>query len=171
VTVDEIAILGVGMHPWGKWGRNFVEYGVHAARDALDDAGVDWNDVQFVSGANTVRNGYPGYVSGSTFAKALGFTGLPARVELRRLRVGGHRALHRPGADPGRGLRRGARRRRRHHPEGLLRARRRRPSRRPRLAAVPARRHATNPVYFALYARRRMDLFGDTPRATSPWSR
>ncbi len=30
----EIAVLGVGMHPWGKWGRNFVEYGVHAARAA-----------------------------------------------------------------------------------------------------------------------------------------
>ena len=28
----EVAILGVGMHPWGKWGRNFVEYGVKAAR-------------------------------------------------------------------------------------------------------------------------------------------
>ena len=31
--------LGVGMHPWGKWGRNFVEYGVVAARAALADAG------------------------------------------------------------------------------------------------------------------------------------
>ena len=29
-----IAILGVGMHPWGKWGRNFVEYGLVAAREA-----------------------------------------------------------------------------------------------------------------------------------------
>ena len=38
----EVAVLGVGMHPWGKWGRNFVEYGVHAARAALKDAGVDW---------------------------------------------------------------------------------------------------------------------------------
>ena len=25
----EVAILGVGMHPWGKWGRNFAEFGVH----------------------------------------------------------------------------------------------------------------------------------------------
>ena len=31
----EVAILGVGMHPYGKWGRSFVEYGVHAARAAL----------------------------------------------------------------------------------------------------------------------------------------
>ena len=24
---NEIAILGAGMHPWGKWGHNFVQYG------------------------------------------------------------------------------------------------------------------------------------------------
>ena len=36
----DIAILGVGMHPWGKWGKNFVEYGVVAAHAALADAGV-----------------------------------------------------------------------------------------------------------------------------------
>ncbi|TDJ07569.1 MAG: lipid-transfer protein, partial [Deltaproteobacteria bacterium] len=58
----EVAILGVGMHPWGKWGRNFVEYGIPACQDALKDAGIEWTDVQFVSGAETVRNGYPGFV-------------------------------------------------------------------------------------------------------------
>ena len=36
---ERVAVLGVGMHPWGKWGRNFVEYGLAAARDALADAG------------------------------------------------------------------------------------------------------------------------------------
>src|SRR3954463_10236229 len=70
-----VAILGAGMHPWGKWGRNFVEYGVVAAHAALADAGVEWNDIQFVSGADTMRNGYPGYVSGATFAQALGWNG------------------------------------------------------------------------------------------------
>src|SRR6516162_10153196 len=66
------------MHEWGKWGRPFVEYGIAAARDALADAGLGWRDVRFVSGADTMRNGYPGYVSGATFAQALGWTG--ARV-------------------------------------------------------------------------------------------
>ena len=37
---NQVAILGVGMHPWGKWGRSFVEYGLSAARAALDDAGI-----------------------------------------------------------------------------------------------------------------------------------
>jgi len=75
---QDVAVLGVGMHPWGKWGRNFVEYGITAAREALADAGVKWSDVQFVSGAETIRNGYPGYVAGSTVAQALGWSG--ARV-------------------------------------------------------------------------------------------
>ena len=54
----DIAILGVGMHPWGKWGNNFVEYGVKAGRDALTDAGVSWKDVDFVSGAATCNKQY-----------------------------------------------------------------------------------------------------------------
>src|ERR1700757_1947481 len=74
-TPEPLYILGAGMHPWGKWGRNFVEYGVVAARSALAEAGVAWRDVQFVSGAATMRNGYPGYVAGATFAQALGWQG------------------------------------------------------------------------------------------------
>jgi len=73
----DVAVLGVGMHPWGKWGRNFVEYGLVAARAALEDAGMEWGDIQFVSGADTIRNGYPGFVSGATFAQALGWQGAP----------------------------------------------------------------------------------------------
>ena len=74
----QIAVLGAGMHPWGKWGRNFVEYGLAAASDALAEAGIPWTDVQYVAGADTIRNGYPGFVAGATFAQALGWTG--ARV-------------------------------------------------------------------------------------------
>ena len=68
----DAVIAGVGMTPWGKWGRNFVEYGVAAIRDAVADAGIDYRDVQFVAGADTMRNGYPGYVAGATFAQAMG---------------------------------------------------------------------------------------------------
>ncbi|MEU1164670.1 lipid-transfer protein, partial [Streptomyces sp. NPDC005921] len=77
MTAD-VAVLGVGMHPWGKWGRGFVEYGTAAARAALEDAGLRWRDVGSIVGADTVRGGYPGYVAGATFAKALGWQG--ARV-------------------------------------------------------------------------------------------
>ena len=39
-VIDDVALVGVGMHPWGKWGRPFQSYGVHAARAALSDAGL-----------------------------------------------------------------------------------------------------------------------------------
>ena len=73
-----VAVLGAGMHPWGKWGRNFVEYGLTAASDALREADLPWTDVDYVAGADTIRNGYPGFIAGATFAQALGWTG--ARV-------------------------------------------------------------------------------------------
>ena len=52
---SEVAVLGVGMHPWGKWGQSFVGYGVKAAQDALKDAGVRWQDIQLVAGADVAR--------------------------------------------------------------------------------------------------------------------
>ena len=74
----DLVVLGVGMHPWGKWGRDFTEYGMVAARAALKDAGIEWKDVQYVAGADTIRNGYPGFIAGATFAQKMGWTG--ARV-------------------------------------------------------------------------------------------
>ncbi len=161
--MDEIAILGAGMHPWGKWGRNFVEYGVTAAREALDDAGVPWTDVQLVSGANTVRCGYPGYVSGSTFAHALGFNGAQVASSYAACASGVH-ALQAArtqilsgvcdvalvvGADT--------------TPKGFLA-----PNAGERWDDPDWLRFklmgVTNPTYFALYARRRMELYGATAR-------
>ncbi len=74
---DPLYILGAGMHPWGKWGRDFTEYGVVAARAALAEAGLDWQQIQLVAGADTIRNGYPGFIAGSTFAQKLGWNGVP----------------------------------------------------------------------------------------------
>ena len=88
MATKEVAILGVGMHPWGKWGKNFVEYGVHAAEAALKDAGIAWKDVQFVAGGDTMRNGYPGYVAGSTFTQALGWNGAQVKPGRSRCSAG-----------------------------------------------------------------------------------
>ncbi|MFK8050227.1 MAG: lipid-transfer protein [Halioglobus sp.] len=157
---NEIAILGAGMHPWGKWGHNFVEYGVAAAREALTDAGVPWQDIRFVSGGATIRNGYPGQVAGATFAQALGWQGAEVNTSYAAC-ASGSQALAAArskilsgecevalvvGADT--------------TPKGFL---------------APAGGYRpedpdwvrfylgiTNPTYFALYARRRMDLYGDT---------
>src|SRR5438105_11989189 len=151
------------MHPWGKWGRNFVEYGVHAARAALADAGVDGQDVQCIAGGETVRNGYAGYVAGSSIAQALGWSGArvatayaacasgAAALDVARARIlaGLCDVALVVGADT--------------TPKGFL-------------APTAGERHgdrdwlrfrligATNPTYFALYARRRMELYGATER-------
>ena len=158
----DIAILGAGMHPWGKWGRNFVEYGVVAAQAALADAGVEWRDIQFVSGADTMRNGYPGYVAGATFAQALGWNGAQVASSYAACASGVTALVDRAGADPRRVLRRRARHRRRHHAEGLPRARTRASGATTPTgcasgcSARPTRRTS------GCTPRRRMELFGAT---------
>jgi acetyl-CoA acetyltransferase len=158
----DVAVAGVGMHPWGKWGRNFVEYGVHAARAALADSGLSWDDVDLVVGGETVRNGYAGYVAGATFAQALGWNG--ARVATSyaacatgaqaldtaraRILAGLSEVALVVGADT--------------TPKGFLA-----PNAGERWDDPDWLRFRllgmTNPAYFALYARRRMDLYGATP--------
>jgi acetyl-CoA acetyltransferase len=156
-----IAVLGAGMHPWGKWGRNFVEYGLAAAGDALADAGIPWTDVQYVAGADTIRNGYPGFIAGATFAQALGWTG--ARVSSAYAAcASGAQAINNAraqilaglcdvalvvGADTTpKGFFKPVGGERKDDPDWL------------RFHLIGA----TNPTYFALYARRRMELFGAT---------
>jgi hypothetical protein len=57
---DPVYILGAGMHPWGKWGRDFTEYGVVAARAALAEAVEAWRHIQLVAGASPLPDGPPG---------------------------------------------------------------------------------------------------------------
>lgn len=158
----DIAVLGAGMHPWGKWGRSFIEYGTVAVRAALADAGLDWPDVRSVVGAETVRGGYPGYVAGATFARALGWQG--ARVtSVYAACASGAQAINTAraqilsgmaevvlvvGADAApKGFFAPAGGERPDDPDWL------------RFRVLGA----TNPAYFGLYARRRMALHGDTP--------
>ncbi|GLX38493.1 lipid-transfer protein [Streptomyces roseochromogenus] len=157
----EVAVLGAGMHPWGKWGRGFVEYGRAAARAALADAGLEWTDVDSVVGADTVRSGYPGYVAGATFARALGWQGarvtsVYAACASGAQAIGAARAqilagladvVLVVGADAApKGFFAPAGGERPDDPDWL----------RFRILG------AVNPAYFALYARRRMALYGDS---------
>ena len=158
----DVAVMGVGMHAWGKWGRPFQEYGVAAARAALADAGIPWTDVDLVVGGETVRNGYAGYVAGATFAQALGWNGASVATSYAACATGAQ-ALDTArarilaglcdvalvvGADT--------------TPKGFLA-----PNAGERWDDPDWLRFRligmTNPAYFALYARRRIDLYGATP--------
>jgi acetyl-CoA acetyltransferase len=156
-----VSVVGVGMHPWGKWGRNFVEYGIVAAQDALGDAGLAWSDIDFVAGADTIRNGYPGYIAGATFSQALGWQGNRV-ASCYAACASGAQALNIARAQILAGLSQvalviGADT----TPKGFF-------------APVGGDRPddpdwlrfrllgATNPTYFALYARRRMERYGAT---------
>jgi acetyl-CoA acetyltransferase len=157
----DVAVAGVGMHAWGKWGRPFQEYGVAAARAALADAGIPWTDVDLIVGGETVRNGYAGYVAGATFAQALGWNGARVATSYAACATGAQ-ALDTArarilaglcdvalvvGADT--------------TPKGFLA-----PNAGERWDDPDWLRFRligmTNPAYFALYARRRIDLYGAT---------
>ncbi|MET7465500.1 lipid-transfer protein [Nonomuraea sp. NPDC005501] len=159
--VVSVVVLGAGMHPWGKWGRPFTEYGVAAAREALRDAGVSWPEVGFLVGADTIRNGYPGFVAGATYARALGWSGAriascyaacasgAQAVDIARTRIlaGLCDVALVVGADSTpKGFFKPVGGDRPDDPDWL----------RFRLLG------ATNPAYFGLYARRRMALHGST---------
>ena len=157
----DVAVLGVGMHPWGKWGQSFVGYGVKAAQDALEDAGLEWRDVQLVAGGDTIRNGYPGFVAGATFAQALGWSGAKVSSSYGACATGAQAigvarahilaglcdvalVVGADAAPKGFFAPTGGRRPEdpdwlRFHVQGI-----------------------TNPTYFGLYARRRMELYGAT---------
>ena len=47
----DVAIVGIGIHPFGRTdGLTGLEQGVYAARKALDDAGLEWSDIEFAYG-------------------------------------------------------------------------------------------------------------------------
>ena len=82
------AIVGVGIHPFGRApGKSGMQLGAHAARLALQDAGVEWKEMQF---------GYGGsYSSGNADAlgNELGLTGVPFTNILNACATGGSSLL------------------------------------------------------------------------------
>jgi acetyl-CoA acetyltransferase len=82
--VTEVAIVGVGLHPFGRYGDKLcLQMGAEAAKAALTDAGTEWSRVQsaFV-GSYEVSN--PDAVVGW-----LGLTGVPVRGVFNGCATGG----------------------------------------------------------------------------------
>ncbi|BBY93330.1 acetyl-CoA acetyltransferase [Mycobacterium gallinarum] len=77
MSTPDIAIIGVGIHPFGRYeDRSALEMGAVAIGRALKDAGLQWSDVgSLYAGSLEVAN--PEAVTGLT-----GMTGIPARATL-----------------------------------------------------------------------------------------
>jgi acetyl-CoA acetyltransferase len=75
----EVAVLGVGMHPWGRFeGRSVTQLCRHAVSVALADAGVAWREVQAVAAASSRFSGGKGWgLNGNDVVDDLGQTGVP----------------------------------------------------------------------------------------------
>jgi acetyl-CoA C-acetyltransferase len=70
--MSEIAIVGAGIHPFGRHdGVSGLAMGVHAVRAALADAGLEWGDVQVAYGGSEDAG------NADTMVADLGPTGLP----------------------------------------------------------------------------------------------
>ncbi|KAA9156333.1 thiolase family protein [Amycolatopsis acidicola] len=70
--MSEVAIVGAGMHRFGRTkGVSGRAQAVHAAREALKDAGLSFSDVQFAFGGSHSAG------DADTLVSELGLTGLP----------------------------------------------------------------------------------------------
>ena len=49
---NDVAIIGVGLHPFGRFDKTAMQMGAEAIQLALDDAGVQWKDIQFGFGGS-----------------------------------------------------------------------------------------------------------------------
>ncbi|MEZ5171290.1 MAG: transporter [Acidimicrobiia bacterium] len=75
----DVAVLGVGMHPWGKFPeRSVTELCREAVVAALDDAGVSWRQIEAVAAASSRFSGGKGWgLNGNDVVEDMGSTGIP----------------------------------------------------------------------------------------------
>lgn len=72
--MKEIAIIGVGMHKFGRFdNETYLELGQEAAQMALKDANLEWKDIQMAY----LSKMYLPATSGARILKPLGATGIP----------------------------------------------------------------------------------------------
>ncbi len=75
----DVAVIGLGMHPWGKFeGKSVTQLCREAVENALKDAGVAWREIQAVSAASSRFSGGRGWgLNGNDVVEDMGATGVP----------------------------------------------------------------------------------------------
>lgn len=74
-----VAAVGFGMHPWGKFeDKSVTELCRHAVEAALADAGARWRDIEAVAAASSRFSGGKGWgLNGNDIVEEMGATGVP----------------------------------------------------------------------------------------------
>ena len=68
---QEVAIIGIGLHPFGRHELTAAQQGAFAVRAALKDAGIHWGQVQFAAGGSQDGG------NADALVNYLGLSGLP----------------------------------------------------------------------------------------------
>jgi acetyl-CoA acetyltransferase len=72
MSASDVAVVGVGIHPFGRHpGVSGLDMAAVAARAALRDAGIGWRDVEFAAGGSDAGG------NADTTVAVLGLTGVP----------------------------------------------------------------------------------------------
>ena len=82
--MTNVYIVGIGIHPFGRTPeRTGLQQGIYAARKALEDAGLEWKDMQFAFGGSDAAG------KADTMVSQLGLTGIPFINVLNGCATGG----------------------------------------------------------------------------------
>ena len=75
----DVAVIGVGMHPWGKFAeKSITELCRGAVVAALSDGGVAWREIEAVAAASSRFSGGKGWgLNGNDVVEEMGMTGVP----------------------------------------------------------------------------------------------
>jgi acetyl-CoA acetyltransferase len=78
----ELAIVGMGLHPWGVWkNKSMAEMGCYAITQALADAHMKWRDIQAMACGAYMwiadQGGVPSLLLGTAITSMMGGTGIP----------------------------------------------------------------------------------------------
>ena len=158
----DVAIIGIGLHPWGKFSqKTFIDLGVEAVSKALQDAQIQWKEIETICSGIYIWGGNAGHLSGQYLASVFGETGIPIvnvynacatgasamRMATMSIASGQVDVALAVGLDIS--------------PEGFLGAKSDNPRQdrdvlRWRMVGMP------NPVYWALECRKRMEKYGTT---------
>jgi len=75
----EVAVVGVGMHPWGKFpDKPLIQMLTEVVDMALKDAGMEWKEIQGIAAASSRFSGGMGWgLAGNEVAQTMGRSGVP----------------------------------------------------------------------------------------------